>query len=209
MGDHLGWAKAAGLLANSFALGIPELITKYEVREALEALKKKTGVRRIELVVWAAAAVHKPVGRRYWEKMYISGTGKSSWKALTKFPESIKGMATELDRLCHSDYFGTEGAQRFTTLPSMLSDCADWIKLELEKIPMMRRRARHRTGSQWKLHLSDRMKALTGHSYDIEIARLINAVNVALNGEKASEKGIDAQSLADLRSRRKHRILKT
>src|ERR1700726_1316900 len=118
MGDHLGWARAAALLVNSFTLGIPDLVTRCEVREALEALEKKTGVARIELVVWAGAAVQKPVGRTYWEKMYISGTGKSSWKALTKFPERIRKMANELDRLCHSDYFGTEGGQIFATLPS-------------------------------------------------------------------------------------------
>jgi hypothetical protein len=208
IGDHPGWMRAAALLWTGFGRDMNELVSKCEVREALDALEAKTGLRSLELVVWATVAVQRPKGRVYWERFYTSSTGKS-WKALTEFPERIRKMAKELDALRRSRYFSAEEAENFSSLPSKLNDYADWIKSQLEKIPVRGDRARVRGQPGWKYHLSRRVKALTGRFYDIEVARLINAVNVALNGERASEKGVDAQTLADVRSRHKRKAPKT
>ena len=158
-----------------------------------------------EVIVWAAAAVGKSTRKADWGEFWASGTRKS-WKALKEFPKRVRKMVKDLDRLHRSTNFGQEYARQFWSLPSSLSDYADWMTSRIEKMPM--NRARH-GNPQWAVHLSRRAKALTGHFCDKEVAQLLNAVDLALNGERDRDMGFDAQTIADFRFRRKRKVPKT
>jgi len=204
--DDRDWSGAAGLLAKTLGLDVLALVRNPEVREALEALENKTGVRRLEPVIWAAAVVYRSEDRTSLESLLAKASGKS-WKGLQGFPKRIRKMAKELEALSRGDYLEGEEAKELSSLPEKLITCADSLQLQL-KVARRPFRERHPPRSGWKLHLSKRIKALTGRFCDMEVARLINAVDWALNGEKSSKKGVDAQSLADLRSRRNRKAAK-
>ena len=207
--DDVGWRKAGEVAVAIFKLDMDNLLRDHEVRKALDAVEKAAGhkdreIKDREIVVWAAVAVQKPRRRVDWKKLWASGTGKS-WKALKEFPERIRKMAAELKTSLCDDVFGQKDARQFWDLPPSLCDYADWLESQIEKIPVMGNRAPRRGTSQWKGHLSDRVKALTGRFHDKEVAELLNAVDLALHGEGNGDRGIDAQTLADARSRHKKR----
>lgn len=204
-GDPVVWNRAAEMLAGRFKAN---LLADKQVCGALDKLEarvlRKSSVAlprtfRNEVLLWAAVAVQKPVGRAYWHKLFASGTGKS-WKALTEFPKRIRRMAEELNKLLHHDYFADERAIDFSSLPSSLNDYADRIDSQIEELPIPRSHARLRY-SQWALHLSRRVKALTGRVCDRQVADLLNAVNLVLNGEKDSKRDFDALTIAQARAR--------
>src|SRR5712692_2821387 len=137
--DHDGAAKR---LANRLKLDIPSLLRDCGVGKALAALAAWQGRRndcpamatnskKEEVLVWAAAAVQKNKRRTDWEKIWVSGTGKS-WKALKEFPERIRKMAKDLETLRRSTYFGYENTLPFWSVPSNLSGCADWLEFQIE-----------------------------------------------------------------------------
>lgn len=208
-GDPVVWNRAAEMLAGRFKAA---LLADKEVCAALDKLEaqalRKGSVAlpqtfRNEALLWAAVAVQKPVGRAYWHRLFASGTGKS-WKALTEFPKRIRRMGEELDKLLHDNYFADERAADFSSLPSSLNDYADWIDSQIEELPRPKGHARVRY-AQWTLHLSRRVKALTGRACDRQVAGLLNAVNLVLNGEKDSKRDFDALTIAQTRARLKKR----
>lgn len=216
--NDAGWRRAAAvgeeLCVRGFGLDMRGLRHNHEVNKAMDALEKAAGLKDSEtavleeLATWAVIAVMKPARRAYWEGVFSSDTGKS-WKALTEFPERIRRMAGELDALRSSLWFAPVEEGESPSLPSRLNDCADRIESQMEKIPMLENRALRRGTSQWKVQLSKRVKALTGRFRDREVAQLINAVDLALNGEGKDDSGVDAQTLTDLRSRRNRKAPKT
>jgi hypothetical protein len=185
----------AVLLADKQVCGALDKLEAQASRKTSVALPRTF---RNEALLWAAAAVQKPVGRAYWHRLFASGTGKS-WKALKEFPKRIRRMAKELDKLLHSD-FADERATDFSSLPLSLYEHADWVDSQIEELLRPRRKARHRY-AQWTLHLSKRVKALTDRFCDQQVADLLNAVNLVLNGEKASKREFDALTIAQTRAR--------
>jgi hypothetical protein len=204
-GDPVVWNRAAEMLAGRFKAN---LLADKQVCGALDKLEaqalRKSSVAlprtfRNEVLLWAAVGVQKPVGRAYWHKLFASGTGES-WKVLTEFPKRIRRMAEDVDKLMHHAYFGNQEAKTFWPLPSSLNDYADWIESQIEELPIPRSRARLRY-ALWTLHLSRRVKALTGRVCDRQVADLLNAVNLVLNGEKDSKRDFDALTIAQARAR--------
>lgn len=122
------------------------------------------------------------------------------------FPDRVRAFATDIDRLHHGDLL--RGNSEFASLPSILSTYADWLEKQYaDIISVFSRTKKHRSPYLIHVipHLSRRVKAFTGRFCDSEVAQLINAVDLVLNGKRNSNAGFDAQDLADLRCRYKKR----
>lgn len=83
------------------------------------------------------------------------------------------------------------------------------MESRIKTLPFWVDRAGRRARPQWVVHLSRRVRALTGHFCDKEVAELLNAVHLALNGEQDPDIGFDAQTIADFRSRRERKAPRT
>ena len=144
--DDRDWSGAAGLLATMLRLDVLALVSNREVREALEALESKTGLRRLEPAIWAAAAVYR--FEVSLESLLAAASGKS-WKGLVGFPKRIRKMAKELEALSSGGYLEGEEAKELSFLPQKLITCADSLQLRL-KLARRTFRERHTPRSNWK-----------------------------------------------------------
>ncbi|MBZ5502351.1 MAG: hypothetical protein LAN59_08925 [Acidobacteriia bacterium] len=215
---HADQDRLAALVALSLGLDLRNLVREPGVRKALAELWARRSSRGAspamanEVCLWAAAAVGKspagmPVRSADWEEAWASGTGKS-WKQLKGFPERIRKMAAELQTLLCHDWFGQKDARRFWPLPPDLRDYAGWLESRIKRTPFFAHRVKRSERRQWKVHLSGRVKALTGHVCDAEVLGLLDAVDLALNGERDGEPRFDVQTLIDARFRQKRKVPK-
>ena len=210
-GDPEVWVRAGEMLAGRWKARLAHDKRVCAAMAALEERAQTNGsvppaTLKGEVLAWASVAVQKPTRRAHWEKLFASNTGKS-WKALREFPERIRRMAEEINTLLCHGYFGQEQAREFWPLPSSLNGYANWVESQIELSRVSGSRTRYRY-PQWIVHLSSRVKALTGRFYDKEVAEILNAVDWALNGEGDSNKGFDVQMIIDCRSRHKRKAFR-
>jgi hypothetical protein len=212
----------------------PRLLADDRFSKALEALCK-FGVQdsipqrgqefRDAVPVLASFAVQKVAGRESFEQLWAQGT-KKSWKALTEFPNRIRSMGTEIEQLIRSHFFAPERlvadkvpednvpvlVNHFSNLPVILYYFANAIEAITQELPAETSNYyyRGRGNSPWIGELSNLVNRLTGRFHDKEVAELLNAAEAVLHPNKrGNDKGFDAQTLADFRSRRKSRAITT
>jgi hypothetical protein len=148
--------------------------------------------------------------RKLREKVWPPETGKT-WKVLKGFPDRLRKMAKEVERLNVSVFFApathltakTPQAEvvrrRFEGLPGCLRVYAEYVRRCMERLP-----AELQAALSWApkkplslLFLSTMVKAATGKWYDREVAELLNAAAIALD-----EKGqFDYLTIAQARYR--------
>lgn len=208
-----GWYRAAHVSVRFFRLDVPKLLQSQPIQTALCELAHQAFKHPVpaslykrmneELVTWAAMVVRRPTSQTDLERLFASSTGKS-WKAMKAFPDRVRAFATDIDQLHRGELL--RGNSEFASLPSILSTYADWLEKQYAYISLRPRR-KHRSLYLIQVipHLSMRVKAFTSRFCDSKVAKLINAVDLALNGERDSNAGFDAQDIADLRCRYKKR----
>jgi hypothetical protein len=163
----------------------------------------------------AALAVMKGPRRETWEQLWAVGTGKT-WKALQEFPDRLRRMADEVEQLNAGPFFDpgrwiTDGTlegriakRRFSLLPGILRMYATWVEVCVEKITKQHFPAKRSGHSFLVGFLSTLVKLSTGRFYDKEVAGVLTAAGLVLNG--LGDKGFDPQTLADLRLRSRQKL---
>jgi len=206
------------------------LLSNVEFRDALEAIvgfkrrgphqrPVKTGLLQQILRGFTILDEYgKGAPRKDWEKLWARGTGKT-WKALTEFPERLRGMADEVEGVDRNKYFGSELAQqlemsgaKLPPLPDILRDyayCYDGlIRLLREragKIPYSRPNSEY---PLWVFELSEIVKVVTGRYCDREVVELLDAAAAAL-GKPRAFASRSALNLAQARSRLNRRTCRS
>jgi hypothetical protein len=172
----------------------------------------------------ASLAVAKTAKRQSFEQLWAQNTGKA-WKALTEFPNRLRNMAKEVERMNGSFFFSPtllvgdkvprdsvqNLASRFAELPNILSYYANGIEAIAKELPAVTSEHywREPGHSPWIDQLSQLVNQITGHFQDPEVAKLLSAARAVLRpNERNVNKGYDAQTLADYRFRRKRKARK-
>lgn len=213
---------------------VPRLMADASFRQALGALCKTSGLSsespderdfRNKVALLASFAVAKRAKRQSFEQLWAKNTGKT-WKALSEFPDRLRNMAKEVERMNGSSFFSPNLlvadkvpknavqalVRQFSDLPDTLCYYANGVEATAQELPAETskhywRRPGH---SPWIDELSQLVNGVTGHYHDPELAELLNAARAVLSPDKRDvNKGYDAQTLADNRSRRKRKARKT
>lgn len=213
---------------------VPCLMADASFRQALEALCKTNGLPsespwerefRDAVALFASLAVVKTAKRQSFEQLWAQNTGKT-WKTLKQFPERLRNMAKEVKLMNASSFFSpkllvadkvpSDSIQnivsRFSDLPDILYYYANGVEAVLQKLPAATSEYywREPGHSPWIDQLLQLVNHVTGHFRDSELAGLLNAARAVLRpDERNTNKGYDAQTLADYRSRRKRKARKT
>jgi hypothetical protein len=156
----------------------------------------------------------------FWASYWTSHTGRT-WKALKAFPGQLRRMADEVEKInsgliCPPEPSSEPRSQldflvghSISMLPVILRYYAAAVNVETEKFSAVmkefppRQRESPHPGA---FLLSLIVKISSGRFHDREVAELLNAADLVLNpGKQDRDKGFDAQTLADLRSRRKRK----
>jgi hypothetical protein len=160
-----------------------------------------------------------------FERTFARFTGKT-WKALSEFPARLRRTAEEVERVGGSHFFDPARAikletplaiyarREFPKLPTTLANYARWLEAQVKGISRMMRRfyRRGRPGqySSFILNASEQVKLIAGRFCDRQVADLLNAADRVLHpGDSTSGIRFDEQGIALLRSRQKHKTLKT
>ncbi len=174
----------------------------------------------LTLTFFACMAVTpKGSSRKPWEKIWALETGKT-WKSLTEFPDRLRRMADEIERVNGSLWFspaqyisaqtrmGELVRKRFEILPGMLRLYAAGLKLRNARLPVLKDQVyppSKGTPMNYIVGVSCVVKVTTGRYRDREVADLLNAAAVALEKkdleEKRSMARFDALTIAQARSR--------
>jgi hypothetical protein len=157
----------------------------------------------------------KPPGES-WNRIFAFGTGKT-WKALTEFPQRLRQVADEIERLNGSHWFNPEFTlrqedpvgrvlvKRFKTLPGYLRAYAHITEKRAKWLLEMRRQFYPTTKgfSQYVFRLSEFVKLMTGKFHDKEVVDLLNAAAWALGEEANGEPRFHELALVQARYRRR------
>lgn len=161
----------------------------------------------------------KGAPRRDWQKSFARGTGKT-WKALTEFPDRLRGLAKEIESVNRNPWYdpnaqdwtcdpGADEIERFSLLPRTLRTYADWLDEVMrsmrESVAGSYARSR-RECPLWVFELSDMVKNVTGSYNDRLVVNLLDAAAEAFGKPPFFPNG-SALSLAQARSRRKRQPL--
>jgi hypothetical protein len=101
---------------------------------------------------------------------------------------------------------------RFSELPNALYYYANGVEAMAQDLPAVTSEHywRQPGHSPWIDQLSELVNRLTGRFHDKEVAELLNAAEaLLLPNMRGRNKGFDAQTLADFRSRRRHKTVST
>jgi hypothetical protein len=158
--------------------------------------------------------------REEWQQNWARHAGMS-WKQLTEFPERIRRMAEEIERVQKHVFFDPKQLKSetrlakyakgvFPTLPVVLQHYADFLKAEVKgnsallKSFYLRVPRKH---SSFILVLSKQVKIITGTFHDSKVADLLNAADYALNATTKTR--FQTQLILDLRIRQKRKTTRT
>jgi hypothetical protein len=184
-----------------------EILRNSRVSRALESITGKVAMdsnKERLLRVFSILAAKRPLGRNYHRKDYSSDTSKT-WKQLSDFPRRIESMAEEISKVQNGIYFQSDAPEEFASLHLRLVEYAFWLRSHIEQLPLGPVGGNRDLASI--VRLSNYVKKHTGRFQDKEVAALIEAVRYVIY--KDEEFGVDAQDLADIRSRYKRRTSKT
>jgi hypothetical protein len=213
---------------------VPRVMADATFRRALEALYARSAIPaespignefRDAVALLASLAVARTAKREGFEQLWAQNSGKT-WKALTRFPERLRNLAKEIAQMNGSLFFSprllvgnkvpgdsVQGlVHRLSEVPTTLFYLANGIEAVAKELPAATsehywRRPGH---SPWIDELSERVEFITGRPHDSEVAKLLNAAEAVLHPNKRGKnKGFDAQTLANFRSRRRQKSVKT
>jgi hypothetical protein len=213
---------------------VPRLMADARFRGALGALCKGSGlpsespVKRQfcdAVALLSSLAVAKTAKRQSFEELWAQNSGKT-WKALIKFPNRLRNLAKEVQQMNGSLFFSptllvadkvpSDSIQglvsRFSELPNALYYYANGVEAMAQDLPAVTSEHywRQPGHSPWIDQLSELVNRLTGRFHDKEVAELLNAAEaLLLPNMRGRNKGFDAQTLADFRSRRRHKTVRT
>jgi hypothetical protein len=160
-----------------------------------------------------AVSGKKRGGQRALKILWPQGTGKT-WKALSEFPDRLRRIAEEVERVNASPFFApaafanakirrVEIARKFfTILPGVMRVYAGGLEAHIKRLPGLFEKQFPSAGpNQWLLLLSCTVRIVTGKYHDRQVADLLNAAAVALSEERQFEALAIAQ--ARVQARRK------
>lgn len=154
-------------------------------------------------------------GKKSFEKLAALGTGKT-WKALAEFPERVRRMSREVERVNASPFFAPPifanadnlkaqmARKYFRMLSGIMRVYAGGLEAHIKRVPRFFEKGFPRSSggpSQWLLLLSYSVRLATDKWRDKEVAELLNATAIAL-GENRE---FDALTISQARSRFKKR----
>ena len=166
------------------------------------------------------AVTHRPhaggTPREKWQREWALHAGMS-WKQLSEFPDRIRRMAEELERVSRHSSFDLKritseiplamyAKREYRRLPATLRNYADLLQAQIKSDTALLKsfyRRVPRKYSPFIPYLSEQVKLLTGGPYDSQVADLLNAADYALNA--STEIRFYSQHLVDLRTRHKRK----